>query len=101
MPPQSTTARGYGTQHQTLRKTWAPLVEQGAVTCPRCARPITPGQAWDLGHHDTDRTRYTGPEHQRCNRAAGADARATGHPSDAGATATAPPSHNHPPHARW
>jgi hypothetical protein len=72
MPPQSTTARGYGTQHQTLRKTWAPLVEQGAVTCPRCARPITPGQAWDLGHHDTDRTRYTGPEHQRCNRAAGA-----------------------------
>jgi hypothetical protein len=90
MPPQSTTARGYGTQHQTLRKTWAPLVEQGAVTCPRCARPITPGQAWDLGHHDTDRTRYTGPEHQRCNRAAG------GHHSD---DAGEPPSHNHPPHS--
>jgi hypothetical protein len=72
MPPRSTTARGYGTQHQTLRKTWAPLVDAGQVTCPRCARPITPGQPWDLGHHDTDRTRYTGPEHRTCNRAAGA-----------------------------
>jgi hypothetical protein len=70
--PASTTARGYGAQHQALRKEWAPLVATGQVTCPRCGWPISPSQAWDLGHDDHDRTVYRGPEHQRCNRAAGA-----------------------------
>jgi hypothetical protein len=31
-------------------------------------RSILPGQDWDLGHDDYDRSRYTGPEHRRCNR---------------------------------
>jgi hypothetical protein len=70
--PASTTARGYGTQHQTLRKEWAPLVEQGGVTCWRCGNLIAPGQAWDLGHDDHDRATYRGPEHRGPNRAAGA-----------------------------
>jgi hypothetical protein len=67
--PASTTARGYGAEHQALRKQWAPLVDAGQVTCWRCGNLIHPGQAWDLGHDDHDRGAYRGPEHQRCNRA--------------------------------
>lgn len=64
----STTARGYGRQHQLLRARWAPYVAAGLVDCARCQRRIQPGARWDLGHDDQDRTRYTGPEHQACNR---------------------------------
>ena len=36
-----------------LRQQWAPTVALGRVKCRRCGQPITPGQAWDLGHdHD-------------------------------------------------
>jgi hypothetical protein len=63
-----TTRRGYGTRHQALRKKLKPRVEAGAVTCWRCSQRILPGQPWDLGHHDTNRTLYMGPEHRRCNR---------------------------------
>lgn len=61
--------RGYGQQHDRLRVEWEPLVATGHVKCARCAEPISPGVAWDLGHEDIDRTRYAGPEHASCNRA--------------------------------
>jgi hypothetical protein len=70
--PASTTARGYGAQHQALRRQWAPIVAEGGVICWRCGHLIAPGQAWDLGHDDNDRTTYRGPEHRGPNRAAGA-----------------------------
>lgn len=62
--------RGYDAQHDRERATWAPLVDAGDITCPRCHQRIDPGEPWDLGHTD-DRRSWTGPEHQRCNRAAG------------------------------
>ncbi len=62
--------RGYTPQHQQLRRRWAVRVRHGGVLCARCAQPIAPGTAWDLGHTD-DRTAWTGPEHAACNRAAG------------------------------
>jgi len=64
-----TAKRGYGTRHQKLRKSWEPRVATGLVKCARCDVFIQPGEAWDLGHDDHDRSRYTGPEHSRCNRA--------------------------------
>jgi hypothetical protein len=65
----STTARGYGWQHQKLRQAIAPLVNAGRAKCARCLCPIAAGESWDLGHDDHDRSRYTGPEHRACNRA--------------------------------
>lgn len=64
----TTAQRGYGATHQHMREAWRPAVQAGRVHCARCGRPIRPGQLWDLGHHDRDRTRYTGPEHAACNR---------------------------------
>ena len=71
--PRTTSQRGYGTAHQRLRQQWQQAIDQGGVTCARCGYPIPPEQprAWDLGHTE-DRSGYTGPEHARCNRAAGA-----------------------------
>src|SRR4051794_14389578 len=64
-----TAARGYGGRHQQLRAQFAPRVATGGVRCARCGEPIRPGEAWDLGHVDGDKSRYQGPEHARCNRA--------------------------------
>ena len=68
----NTSTRGYGTEHQRLRKVWAGKVEHGEVSCARCGKWIAPGTPWDLGHNDTDRSVYTGPEHRKCNRATSA-----------------------------
>ena len=64
-----TSERGYGHSHQRLRSVWAKRVALGGVCCSRCGRQILPGRLWDLGHDDYDRSRYTGPEHRKCNRA--------------------------------
>ena len=64
------TQRGYGTAHQKLRRSWQTRIDSGEpVTCWRCGTPIRPGDTWDLGHADHDRTRTNGPECQPCNRA--------------------------------
>lgn len=63
-----TVAKGYGQAHKRLREKHARDVAAGVAVCWRCRRPIRPGEPWDLGHHDVDRSRYMGPEHRRCNR---------------------------------
>lgn len=68
-------ARGYDTAYDHERARWAPLVRQGltnchAETCLEQSRRISGAAPWDLGH-SVDRSRVTGPEHQRCNRSAG------------------------------
>lgn len=72
----TTTSRGYGSQHQQQRAKWTPIVEAGGVMCarrgPKCiGKPIQPDQEWDMGHDDHDRTKWTGPECVPCNRGAG------------------------------
>ena len=67
--PKRTTERGYGTKHQRLRSIFVNAVNSGQVLCSRCGQLIAPGEPWDLGHVDGDRSRYSGPEHRRCNRA--------------------------------
>jgi hypothetical protein len=64
-------ARGYNRAHDTKRAAIAPAVAAGHATCWRCGQLIQPGEPWDLGHDDTDRTITRGPEHAaRCNRSA-------------------------------
>jgi hypothetical protein len=73
--------RGYGSPHQKLRARWKPLVDAGRASChaviclmpygPRVGRAIPPGEPWNLGH-TPDRTAYTGPEHEKCNKSDGA-----------------------------
>jgi hypothetical protein len=75
---QSTTARGYGWKHQQLRKAVGYQVAAGRAVCWRCHKLIMPGEDWDLGHDDHDRTVYRGPEHAECNRSAGGSASGRG-----------------------
>jgi hypothetical protein len=73
----SAAERGYGTEHQRLRRQWKRLVEMGVVCCWRCGKQIAPGMPWDLGHDDHDRSIYRGPECRRCNRSTAKRRKAT------------------------
>lgn len=65
-------AHGYGSAHKSLRERYRHQIDGGAVVlCARCRRRILAGEPWDLGH-TADRTGWTGPEHRRFNRVAGA-----------------------------
>ena len=77
---KSTTDRGYGHRHQLARKALNQAVLSGGVLCARCGEPIEANEPWDLGHDDNDRSRYTGPEHRRCNRATAGRRRKTSRP---------------------
>ena len=48
----STTARGYGSEHQKLRATGSRLVASGNAVCWRCGRADPAMDGWDLGHDD-------------------------------------------------
>jgi hypothetical protein len=76
---KKTAQQGYGWEHQQLRAQYAPLVLAGRVACARCGELILPWQAFDLGHDDHDRSRYTGPEHRNS-----ADCREGGNRATAG-----------------
>lgn len=65
----STTDRGYGAEHQRVRK--ALLAEAIGQPCHHCGLPMLPGQALDLDH-TADRTAYRGFAHASCNRSEGA-----------------------------
>lgn len=67
----STTERGYGAAHQAKRAEYQKVVDAGAGECWRCGTPIAPGDPWDAGHDDTDRTKYRGIECVPCNRGTG------------------------------
>lgn len=69
MAKGSTTARGYGAQHQRLRK--AMLHTAVGSACTRCGKPITSTNGIDLDHND-DGDGYLGFAHSSCNRSAGA-----------------------------
>ena len=62
--------RGYGRNFQAERRQLANQLKIGPLKCWRCLKPINPGQAFDLGHDDNDRSIIRGPEHQSCNRSA-------------------------------
>jgi hypothetical protein len=63
----TTAQRGYGVQHEQLRKVLERRVAAGLGVCARCHKPIAPGTPWDLDHAD-DRRGYLGPSHRACNR---------------------------------
>jgi hypothetical protein len=76
-----TTERGYGNEHQKLRKRWAREVAAGVVLCARCGRLIAPGTPWDLDHAP-GKVGYLGPSHRRCNRATSTRRRERGREDD-------------------
>lgn len=63
----STTARGYGWEHQQRRARWKPRVEAGGVACGHCGQPIAPGSEWHLGHPEDDPSATPVPWHAPCN----------------------------------
>jgi hypothetical protein len=67
-PPGATVRAGYGAAHKKLRAAYKrDVVDKGVGYCWRCGRWLDPALPWQLGHHDTDRSRYMGPECVKCN----------------------------------
>ena len=64
----NTTRRGYGSDHQRLRKQLLDVFVPGQP-CARCGLPIAGKDDAQLGHDDQDRSRYRGLEHVACNEA--------------------------------
>ena len=67
--------RGYGREHDQLRRDWQRRMDAGEVVrCwrPGCEKVIDP-RHWHLGHRD-DRSGYEGPECPACNVSAGGKA---------------------------
>lgn len=73
----TTAERGYNGFHQALRRKLDIDIRAGHGICVRCGYAIDPDEQWDLGHSDTDRSVYSGPEHRHCNRATNTNGRAT------------------------
>ena len=69
--PDSTTARGYGYQHQQARKRALAEFTRGQP-CARCGQPIFNARGAELDHNE-DRTGYIGLSHAYCNRKAGGE----------------------------
>lgn len=67
----STTARGYGHEHQQARKWW--IARKASMHCTRCGRPLADvaDRFIELDHDDHDRSVYRGLSCKRCNRSAG------------------------------
>ena len=66
---RSSSARGYGVEHQRLRAELLPHAY--GTTCHLCGHVMQYGQALDLDH-TPDRTAYRGMVHASCNRRDGA-----------------------------
>lgn len=67
--------RGYGAAHRRLRAAYQRRLDAGEVfVCWRCATAGEPHDVdpsdWDLGHDDSDRSAYRGPECSSGNRGA-------------------------------
>ena len=61
--------RGYDSAHDRLRAKYQRSMDAGRTyRCWRCDQPINP-HAWTLGHCDTDRSTYHGPECPPCDYA--------------------------------
>lgn len=61
--------RGYDAAHVAQRADYQRRMDDGETfDCWRCGHPIDP-QTWQLGHCDTDRAIYHGPECTPCNSA--------------------------------
>ena len=60
----------HGSAHDKARKAYA-AVHQPWHPCVRCGKPLGPmGPQLHLDHHDTDKTRYLGFSHAKCNTGA-------------------------------
>lgn len=64
----STHDRGYGYEHQRMRRALLPSMP--GSSCTRCGKTLREGDKVDLDHND-DRTGYLGFSHASCNRSAG------------------------------